>query len=67
MLNDTKFDFIAFIFKESIYDFEKIFFCFLLADNFCDLMETLTKSNFYFLRLINGLLYRSISRVFNKL
>lgn len=67
MLNNTEFYFIAFIFKESIYDFEKIFFCFLLADNFCDLMKTLTKSDFYFLRLIDKLLYRSISRVFNKL
>ncbi len=67
MLNDTKFYFIAFIFKESIDNFEEIFLCFLLADNFCDLMKTLTKSDFYFLRLINELLYRSISRVFNKL
>lgn len=67
MLNDTEFNFIAFIFKESIDDFEEIFLCFLLADNFCDLMKTLTESDFYFLKLINELLYRSISRVFNKL
>lgn len=67
MLYDTEFDFIAFIFKESIYNFEEIFLCFLLANNFCNLMKTLTESNFYFLRLVNKLLYHSISRVFNKL
>lgn len=51
MFHDSKFDLIAFVLKEIVHNFEKVFLCFFLANDFRDFVQTFAQSYFYFLNL----------------
>lgn len=51
MFHDSKFYFVAFVLKEIIDNFKKVFLCFFLANDFSDFVQTFAQSYFYFLNL----------------